>query len=99
MTHEESTDRGTYMTLGLMLGAALGLAAGVLAAPRSGEETRARIRAKSMQAKERAKREIAARSEMMTEKLSQGLDKTSGTIDNLSNKVKGSSNKNDIQEP
>ena len=93
MTHEESADKGAYMTLGIMLGAAAGLIAGVLTAPRSGEETRARLRAKSMETKERARREMASRSAQMSEKLSQGLDKTSDTIDNLSTKVKNSGRK------
>lgn len=93
MTHNDSVDKGAYITMGLMLGAAAGLVAGILTAPRSGEETRAQMRTKAMRARERARREMATRSSQMSDKLSQGLDKTSDTIDNLSTKVKNTNRK------
>jgi gas vesicle protein len=82
-THPNKT---AYITLGVMLGAAAGVMAGMLAAPRSGADTRSRIRTKAMDAKN-----VAA------EKMSKSLERTkhaAGSVaDRASSRAKRASDK------
>jgi gas vesicle protein len=51
------------MALGIVLGTVAGLGLGVLVAPRSGEETRGRLREHAMATKEKAREQMARKRE------------------------------------
>ncbi|MBW3568557.1 YtxH domain-containing protein [Candidatus Parcubacteria bacterium] len=77
MRQSESTDKAAYITLGLMMGAAAGVAAGLLTAPRSGKDTRARIRTQAMDTRDLA-----------TEKMNRSLQKSKDMASNIAEKTK-----------
>lgn len=81
VSQSDKTDRGIYITLGVLVGAVAGMAAGLLTAPKSGKETRDELRLRAKQSKEIAKQQLAAARDTTAEKLHKVLDKSKDAAD------------------
>jgi gas vesicle protein len=87
-TYYDNTDRNAYVALGALFGIAAGIGLGVLVAPRSGQETRQRMRERGMAAKQSASNQIAKRREMAMNAFSQSLDKSKSMVNKAAEKTK-----------
>ncbi len=81
MTTYGRTNRGTYVALGLLFGVAAGVGAGVLTAPRSGAETRRRIRDKAAAAKQQARSRLQSAHSTAQENINAVVDGTAQAAD------------------
>jgi gas vesicle protein len=77
----DNTDRGAYVALGAMFGVLAGIGAGMLMAPRSGIETRNRIRERAVTAKQGAQQQLATGRDKAMDTLNKSLDKSKDMID------------------
>lgn len=93
MGQVDRTDRSAYITMGILFGAAAGMIAGMLSAPKSGRETRAELKLKAMDAKDRTKSELNTQRDMVAEKLNKTLDKSKRVADNVADTAKDAVNK------
>jgi gas vesicle protein len=84
----DTTDRTAYVALGMIFGVAAGVGAGMLLAPRSGQETRGKIRERALSAKEKANQQLGEKREMAMDKLNKTLDKSKTLVDKASEKTK-----------
>ena len=74
--HHDRTDKGAYLTFGVLLGAAVGMVAGLLTAPRSGNETREKLRSRANDMHDHAKDKFEEKREMAEDKIQHALDKS-----------------------
>jgi gas vesicle protein len=88
MSTQDSADRTAYAILGMVLGVAAGIGVGMLLAPRSGEETRNRIRDRAMTAKQKAKYQMASKRDAAFSTLNKTLDKSKELVDKAADKTK-----------
>lgn len=77
--HEQTMDKSTLAMKTFVFGAVLGSIAAILFAPKSGRETRAQIKQKAEEAKEKAKNK---RDELM-EKVQRGKDEAEAKADEV----------------
>lgn len=70
------TERGAYITLGMMFGLMAGAAAGLLLAPQSGIESRAALKRKKEMLKQRAMTEMEKQREAAADTLHKMSEKT-----------------------
>jgi gas vesicle protein len=88
MADFDKTDRGAYISLGLIYGALAGIGLGMLLAPKSGEETREHIRRRALEARDRAQSQLQTQRDIAREKLSNGLEKSKEITDKVSERAK-----------
>ena len=92
MSTYDATDRNAYIALGAVFGALAGIGIGMLTAPRSGRETRERIRERASQAKHKASEQIAQRREMAMHSLGQSIDKSKRVLRSVSERAQSGAN-------
>ena len=83
----DTVDRKTYMTLGVVLGALAGVGLGMLVAPRSGQETRAQMREKAMNAKQKAGEQFARKREKAMSAMGRSADRAKEVTDQASGQI------------
>lgn len=93
MASHDSTDKTVYLALGMVFGVAAGIGAGMLLAPRSGQETRNRLRQKAITAKEKTTDQLKEKREVARQGLNKTLDKTKEFVDKTNDKVKENADK------
>lgn len=81
--HSTKTDRSAYMALGMLFG----LAVGILMAPRSGEETRARLREQAMAVSKKAGDKLSQKRQAAMQTVGDALEKSQDMIQNASGKA------------
>ena len=84
----DTTDRTAYMALGMIFGVAAGVGAGILMAPRSGEETRGKIRVRAQTAKQKANEQLLHGRDTAIKTLNTTLDKSKQLTDKAADKAK-----------
>lgn len=93
MQQLDTTDRSSYIMLGMLLGAAAGVVTGVLTAPKAGKETRSELKLRASTTKDRAQKELTSQKEMFGEKLNKTLDRSKRIANNVSSSAKETINK------
>jgi gas vesicle protein len=84
----DSTDRTAYVALGMIFGVAAGIGAGMLMAPRSGQETRNKMRDQALAAKEKASQQLEEKRLMAMDKVNKTLEKSKDLADKAADKTK-----------
>ena len=69
------------MALGMLFGIAAGIGAGILLAPRSGAETRQKLKDQARDARERTKAQLAVQRSKASERLSRAMEKSKDMVD------------------
>ena len=88
MSSYDNTDRNAYVALGMIFGVAAGIGAGMLLAPRSGQETRDKLRERALTAKDKAAHQLHQKRDMAMDKLHTTLDKSKDLVDKAADKTK-----------
>ncbi|HSX16294.1 MAG TPA: YtxH domain-containing protein [Candidatus Saccharimonadales bacterium] len=83
MNGYDGMDRKAYIALGVVVGTLAGVGLGILLAPRSGEETRARMRQRAQLAKQKAQEQLAAKREMAMGVLGRGAGRTGEVVEEV----------------
>lgn len=93
MLQHDNTDRAAHVVLGLALGTAAGLLIGLLVAPRSGTETRGKIRGRALYARDQAHEKFESGRSKMADKLSHVAHKSKAVTDDLADAAKNAVDK------
>jgi gas vesicle protein len=83
-------NRGRFFLGGLLrltFGALIGAAVALLYAPRSGDETRERIRKRADELMDEGKEKVTSQKERALELITRGKEKTSKSVDELKEKI------------
>jgi gas vesicle protein len=80
MANGDTASGASSTILGVLVGMAAGAALGVLFAPRSGIETREKLKTKSDEMKQRAKQQAADKADMLKSKVDRVADKTKNAV-------------------
>lgn len=89
----QNSDKGAYVALGALFGVAAGIGAGMLLAPRSGVDTRNRIRTRAMSAKQSAQHRLATGRDKAMDTLNKSLEKSKDMIDKANDKTQDTMDK------